>query len=29
MIAVLLVAVCTYVSHVVIERSQRSLGANR
>ncbi len=29
MIAVLLVAVCTYVSHVVIERSQRSRGANR
>ncbi len=29
MIAVLLVAVCTYISHVVIERSQRSLGANR
>ena len=29
MIAVLLVAICTYLSHVVIERGQRARGANR
>ncbi len=28
-IAVLLVAVCTFVSHVVIERSQKSLGMKK